>query len=320
MIHRTATMQPEQIPRQRRNATYVIPQWRLVFVSTPKAGCTAIKWMLADLQDVSDQPFYASASSETSRGTTIHQGRKLWGPATPRLRDLSAEQLAEITPDNGWFVFSMTRHPGARLWSAWQSKLLLHEPRFAHTFAAEPWFPCFPRDTDDVVRDWDRFVRAIAAEPKMPIMRDIHFRPQSGLLGIGRAYYDRLYDTSEFATMVDDVRDHLRRQGWDGELKLRRSNETPLPPLERAFPQHVLDTIATLYAPDFRKLDYDGPRPPRLQTGDYSSDLMAATGIIIERGERIGDLSGLARTAHPSRRGQSSSRSIRARARQALGR
>jgi hypothetical protein len=310
-------MQPEQTPRRRRNATFVLPRWKLVFVSTPKAGCTAIKWMLADLQHLRYRQFYSSPSSETSRGTTIHQGRKLWGAATPLLRDLSDEQLAEITPDNGWYVFSMTRHPGARLWSAWQSKLLLHEPRFARTFGQEPWFPTFPRDTDDVVRDWDRFVRAIAADPKPPIMRDIHFRPQSALLGIGRAYYDRLYDTSEFATMVDDVSEHLRRQGWDGELTLRRSNETPLPPLERAFPQHVLDTIAKLYAADFRKLDYDGPQPPRLRTGDYSSDLMAATGIIIERGERIGDLSRLARHAHPTKT-QPSSPSMRARMRKAL--
>lgn len=291
-------MKPDQLPPQRSSATYVLPERKLVFVSTPKAACTSIKWMLADLQGIDPTKFRSSLSGETTRATTIHQHRWIWGPDTPRLRDLSEVQLAEITPENGWFMFAMTRHPGVRLWSAWQSKFLLREPRFRVQFRNESWLPRIPDSTDDVIEDWETFVRAVAANKRAAVMKDVHFRPQAALLNIGVTPYDRIYDTSEFRQMRADVRAHLEGQGWTGELNNQRSNETPLPALTRAFPQHVLNTIAKIYADDFVKLDYDGPLPPKLRSEDYSSDLLAATGIIAERGERIGDLSRRARRLH----------------------
>ena len=41
---------------------------------------------------------------------------------------VGARSSAAISPENGWFVFTVVRHPAARLFSAWQSKLLLREP------------------------------------------------------------------------------------------------------------------------------------------------------------------------------------------------
>src|SRR4051812_27284894 len=117
-------MQRDQLPRFRPAANYVLPQWKLVYVSNPKAACTSIKWILADLQGVEAERFYRTIRYETTRATTIHRERQVWGE-TPRLRNLSDEQLAEITPENGWFVFTASRHPATRLWSGWQSKLLL---------------------------------------------------------------------------------------------------------------------------------------------------------------------------------------------------
>ena len=288
-------MKADEVPPLRRHATFVLPKWKLVYVSTPKAACTTIKWLLADIQGIEHKVFYSSLSSETSRATTIHHRHFLWLDTTPNLRDLDDAQLAEITPENGWFSFTMTRHPGMRLWSAWQSKFLLREPRFLVQYAKEPWMPRMPRTTEDVLEDWDQFVRAAAADPDSQIMQDNHFQSQSLLLNVPAMPYYRIYDTSEFRTMLDDLRAHLDKQGWTGELEPSRSNETPLPAIERAFPQHTLDAIAMLYADDFAKLDYDDPKPPKLRTEEYGPDVLAATAMIAERGERIGDLSRRAR-------------------------
>lgn len=273
----------------------MIPRWKLVFVSSPKAACTATKWLLADALGIDPKLFYSSNSGETTRATTIHQERSKWPAEVPRLRDLSDEQLAEVTPENGWFVFTTTRHPSLRLWSAWQSKLLLREPRFMSQFADEAWMPGWPATTEQIVTDWIAFVTAVAADPEQPIMRDIHFRPQTQLLGIGTTPYDRVYDTSEFAAMVKDLQVHLQRNGYEGELQPRRSNETPLPALEAAFPAKVVDAMRELFSADFAQLSYDDPRPGKLRTGEYSDDLIAAAGIIVERNERIGDLGRRAR-------------------------
>jgi hypothetical protein len=288
-------MQRSQLPKSRHAATFAIPRWKLAYVSTPKAACTTIKWMLADLLGIDAQVFTSSLSSETSRSTTIHQRRVLWGPQAPRFIDLSDKQLAEISPENGWFFFSMTRHPTARFWSAWQSKLLLHEPRFHAQFKGEPWLPRIPQSTEDVVEDWFRFVEAVDANPELEIMDDIHFRPQHRLLNLGQLPYDRLYDTSEFKQMLADLQGHLSGLGWTGTLRPMKSNESPLPPLRRAFPSTVLDVVRRTYAADFEQLGYDDPMPPKVLDEDYSADLVAATGIIAERGERIGDLSWRAR-------------------------
>jgi Sulfotransferase family len=292
-------MRPEQLPRLRKYSTFVLPQWKLIYVSNPKAGCTTIKWMLAALQGIDEEVFLSSVMPETTRATTIHRRIRAWRPTTRRLGDLSTAELAKVTPANGWFVFSMTRHPAERLWSAWQSKLLLREPVFAARFAGEPWLPRIPATTDQIVEDWEVFIRTVVANPDLTIMADQHFRSQSILLNIAEEpadrFYDRLYDTSEFKVMLDDLRAHLEAQGWRGELTARRSNETPLPTIERAFPPHVLDAIATVYAPDFRRLGYDSVAPARMQAGDYSASLVAAAASLAERNDRIGDLSDEAR-------------------------
>jgi hypothetical protein len=288
-------MKPEEVPARRKNATYVLAQWKLVYVSSPKAACTATKWLLADALGLDPWRFYNSLSTETTRATTIHQNRWKWKEISPRLRDLTPEQLAEITPENGWMVFSMTRHPAMRLWSAWQSKLLLREPRFMAQFNGADWLPRIPESTDDVIADWERFIAAIAAAPKLSILRDNHFAPQSRLLNVPTTQYTRLYDTSEFSLMTKDLAAHLAANGFTGTLTPRRSNETPLPALERAFSPSVVEVIAKTFARDYKLLGYDDPVPPKLRAGEYAADLIAATGIIAERGDRIGDLSRRAR-------------------------
>ena len=288
-------MKPEEVPARRRNATYVLPHWKLVYVSSPKAACTATKWLLADALEIDPWRFYNSLSTETTRATTIHQNRWKWKDVSPRLQDLTPEQLAEITTENGWMVFSMKRHPAMRLWSAWQSKLLLREPRFMVQFREADWLPRVPESTDDVIEDWERFIAAIAAAPKLSILKDNHFAPQSRLLNLPTTQYTRLYDTSEFSTMLSDLGTHLAANGFTGTLTPRRSNETPLPALERAFSSNVVEVIAKTFARDYKLLGYADPIPPKLRAGDYSADLIAATGIVAERGDRIGDLSRRAR-------------------------
>jgi hypothetical protein len=288
-------MRRDQIPERRRQANYVIPQWKLVYVSNPKAACTATKWLLADALGLNPKLFYDSLSGETTRSTTIHQNRVKWLAEVPRLRDLSDSELAAISPEEGWFVFTMTRHPSLRLWSAWQSKLLLREPRFMAQFKGEPWLPRWPESSEQIIEDWVRFVQAVAAAPTQEIMRDIHFRPQAPMLAIGQTPYDRVYDTGEFATMVKDLQAHLEDNGFTGELTPRRSNETPLPALEAAFPPDVVELLGELFAADFAALSYDSPLPRKLRPGEYSDDLVAAAAIVAERDDRIGDLGRQAR-------------------------
>jgi hypothetical protein len=264
-------------------------RWKAVYVSVPKAACTSLKWLVADLQGESEAHFARSLSREVSRTMCIHR-REMW-QHTPMLNELSPDQLEEISAENGWFVYTVVRHPSARLFSGWQSKLLLREPRWVHDFGDAPWFPRTPSSTADVVEDFGAFVRELASRRDHPILRDRHFMPQVELIRADRVPYDRVYGTREIAQLLQDLEAHLRGQGWDGHLRLRRSNETPLAPVEPLFPPDVRAAIERIYAKDFEAFGYDDVLPESLDPdGAYPERAFAEIERLIERGERIGDL------------------------------
>src|SRR5215217_3818345 len=183
-------MRRDQLPPH-KTATYVLPRFKTVYVSVPKAACTSLKWLIAELQGEDPERFHRSLSREVARSMTIHR-RALW-EHTPMLHEL---------PDHDWFVFAVVRHPSARLWSAWQSKFLMREPRWMEEFADAPWLPGLPQSTQDVVEDFGRFVESIARDPSQPVMRNRHFLTQSELVAPERTPYTKVYETGELPRLI----------------------------------------------------------------------------------------------------------------------
>lgn len=273
-----------------KTASFVLPRWKTVYISVPKAGCTSLKWLLADLQDESPQRFYEALSMETSRSMLIHH-RYLW-QNTPMLRRLSDEQLAEMGPDQGWFVFAAVRHPSARLWSGWQSKWLLREPRFRELFPDHDLWPRVPTKSVEIVEDFDAFVQRLRDVPDDPTFADRHFRSQHELLRDDVFPYTRIYRTSEMGQLVGDLERHLRNQGFDRPMpRLRRFNETPLVPLRSVFSDRNLETIGRRYAGDFTRYGFDELLPANTDpSSEYGDAAVAEIGHLVERSERIHDL------------------------------
>jgi hypothetical protein len=287
------TMRRDDLPRH-PTATFVLPRWQAMYVSVNKAACTTLKWLVAEVQGEDLERFHGSLWDEVSRTMTIHQ-RRLW-QHTPMAMRLSEEELAAISPENGWFVFAVVRHPTARLFSAWQSKLLLREPWWTKQYGDADWFPRVPRSGDDVVEDFTRFTRALAAGDA-PLMRNRHFAPQRRLLRPRRMSYSRIYRTSELSELLRDFEAHLRERGWEGEpLRLRRTNETPLPAIRALFGPEVQAAAATLYPADLKVFGYDDVVPGGLVDGGYDDEAVAEVVRLIERSERIGDLAARARS------------------------
>jgi sulfotransferase famil protein len=282
-------MQRDQLPIH-TTATFVMPRWKAVYVSVNKAACTSLKWLVADLQGESRERFHRSLSREVSRTMTIHR-RSLW-QHTPMAKRLPDDELAAISPDNGWFIFAVVRHPSARIFSAWQSKLLLREPWWEPQFGDQPWFPRLPESSEELVEDFRGFVTAMAAEPDQRIMRNRHFAPQGEMLALGRMPYTKVYETREIPQLLADFETHLRAQGWDGpKLALERANETPLKPIAALFPAETVEQIAALYTADFATLPYDDPRPGGIDAAErYTDAQIAEIHRLVERAERISDL------------------------------
>ena len=202
------------------------------------------------------------------------------------------DELAAISPDNGWFVFAVVRHPTARLFSGWQSKLLLREPWWVDEFGDEEWFPRPPRSGEDIVSEFHRFVEIVARDPDQRIMRNRHFAPQGWMLAADRMPYSRIYKTSEISELLRDFDAHLRARGYGGhQLTLLRANETPLRPIAALFTPAVLDLSRELYADDFERFGYADPLPGGLDPADgYDDAVVAELDRLFERQERINDL------------------------------
>jgi hypothetical protein len=268
--------------------TYAVPSARVMFVQVHKNACTSLKWMMAAIAGEDGFRPSLDASASTSEYDDIHV-RSQW-TKSPRLDQMRPELRAQIHPDNGWFVFAVTRDPRSRLFSAWQSKLLLENPGYTRYLKAR-WYPRHPLDAGTVVEDFAKFVDLLEhAAPDHRIRRDPHFGDQVDLLYSDVVTYTEIYDTRELGRLRTDIERHLASVGWSGELRLPKLNDTPLRVNARPFADGIRERIEKIFARDF---DRFGERWDfgRIQAGPEWTDAdLRAAELAAGYGRRLGYL------------------------------
>ena len=229
--------------------TVVLPDLRVLFLPVPKAGCTTLLWLLADMAGIPREVFEQSASLEASASLIVHDTNR-W-PDENRLFLRTPQERAALLAQDGWLRFSLVRDPATRLWSAWQSKLLMREPRFVELFGEEPWFPRVPRQPQDIVEDFRTFVASVGAHGAL----DVHWTPQSGLVDqvplthLGRL--ERMDDT------LAVLREHVGEEHWPdtpGE-----ENRSPLRMPPHAYDAPAAEVLRSVYADDYEAFGYEPP-------------------------------------------------------------
>jgi Sulfotransferase family len=246
----TATVEkPTSAPFSRHvlQRTVVLPELRVLFLPVPKAGCTSVMWTLASLAGIPPERFADSAMPEVSSALTVHD-MSMWREEH-RLSDYSEEDRERLLSEDGWLRFTLVRDPARRLWSAWQSKLLLREPRFVDEFGDEPWFPRVPERPADLIEDFRRFVAALPA----PGAEDVHWSVQHDLVEqlplthVGRV--ERLADT------IALLRAHVPGDVWPAETA--RENRSPISMPPHAYDEAAAAILLDHYGADFRAFGYD---------------------------------------------------------------
>ncbi|WP_402375885.1 sulfotransferase family 2 domain-containing protein [Isoptericola rhizosphaerae] len=233
----------------------VVPQSKVVFVNVSKNASTSLKWLTAELSGQDPATFHSVMGLAPTRQQTIH--RRASFVDVPKLVDLDEDERAEISPENGWFIFGVIRDPRVRAWSAWQSKFLVGNPRHAwHKFRDAPWMPRVPESDADVVEDFAKFVQALRGPGGADLLNDSHFKPQTQALGESVVPFSHLYEVSELPLMLDDLRAHLEAQGLPGTYTLTRENETPLAVAGRVFGDDVLAILDDVYASDIERFGH----------------------------------------------------------------
>ena len=273
--------------------TLVLSELRILYLPIPKAGWTTVLWLLAEVAGIPAETFEHSTLPGVSPALTVHD-MSLWGPGR-RLADYEGEERERVLTEDGWLRFSVVRDPAPRLWSAWQSKLLLREPRFVTDYGDEPWFPRIPHDPDEPVEDFRRFVAAVAADEAV----DVHWCVQHELVDqlpldhVGRL--ESLEDT--LALLKAHVPDGL----WPETT--RHENRTPLPLPRAALDDATADALNRHFAADYDAFGYDRVEPSAddeamAEWRERVAPIVPLVQDTIDRHARIGQLHRMARRVH----------------------
>lgn len=266
----------------------LLPKRKVVFVPMPKAGCTSILWSLGQLGGISPDYMGNSLTPQISQVMLIHDVG-LW-PKRLRWSELGDDERAEIEADDSWLRFTVVRDPARRLFSAWQSKLLMREPQYVKRYAEADWFPRIPRWPAEIVEDFRRFVLSLA-EPDDAFPVDVHWAPQSEILA-DAPNLNHVGHTEQMDLTLRRLRNHVG-PALD-KVPRRRENRTLLGYSPGLYDEATAAVVNKLYAADFEAYGYplvDGDQVGRLATwrGDVKP-MLPALAELVERHERLGVL------------------------------
>jgi Sulfotransferase family len=270
----------------------VLPELRVLFLPVPKAGCTSILWLLAELAGMDAELFSRSARPEVSRAMAVHD-MSLWRPEH-RLAHYDDDARAELLAAEGWLRFAVVRDPRTRLWSSWQSKLLMREPRFADAFGDEPWFPRVPRRPADLVDDFRTFVEAVGDGRA----HDVHWAPQTQLTE--QLALDHVGRVEQLQETIDVVLSHA---GAAHDRDLAPANTSVIAMPRAAYDDAAAAVLQRVFRSDFAAYGYD-PDVTGIgaDRGEWEASVeagLAGVRTAIEHSRRVGELHRIA-----ERRGQ----------------
>jgi hypothetical protein len=270
--------------------TIVLRDLRVLYLAMPKAGCTTVLWALADLAGIPAEAFERSTWPGVYPALTVHD-MSVWGEGH-RLADYSGEERERILTEDGWLRFSAVRNPANRLWSAWQSKLLLREPRFLAEYGEELWFPRLPERPEDLLTEFRRFVAAVGAGEAV----DVHWAVQHDLASqLPLGHIGRLEQLDETLALLSA---HVPG-GITGDAS-DRENRSPLPMPPVAYDEASAAVLHDVYGADFENYGYEPAQPvddpeTTAEWAQWVTPLLPVLRDTVSKHERIGQLHRLAR-------------------------
>ena len=282
-----------------RHSTYLSTRHKYLYVDTPKAACTTLKQLIADIEGIPDSRFRESLALDSKISMLIHD-RLLFN--LPSLSDVVPELAEEALQSQSFFRFCFVRNPFSRLFSAWQSKILLHEPYFLVNFK-DARLPEFSRaeSWQAVRQSFQRFVYYVY-ETDYPKFSDAHWAAQCNLVFSGKIKYDLVGRTESFAADIRPFFAHLKRHGVPaGTLSPQYSNPGIFRDWRWFYDQDTAALVRTMYDDDFREFNYgrdiDGatadsalPRDaddPRI--GNWVDEIIARNEMIVFLRSRLVD-------------------------------
>jgi len=286
-VHDRPLLDKEKLFEYLRWNSYRSERYKLFYVATPKVACTSLKWWFADLEGLSRVLRGITDSAETDTDLIIHD---TFHRAAPNITGLTPEALSEILTSDSYFRFAVVRNPYKRVFSAWQSKLLLQEPLQVGPYLQYDFLHHPIECADDIASAFEGFLEHLAAN-EAPSYLDVHWTPQVNLLRPDLINYSKLVKIENAKELSQALAARLGEHVPDPFVN-RHSNESLIPYLSKFVTQRSAELIRLLYAKDFEIFGYDEQPPETKETcpAEPLNLVFKAISLIRGRNQRMGEL------------------------------
>ncbi len=259
---------------------------KLFYVATPKVACTSVKWWFAELEGVVQAVQQAKSSSETDPELAIHDTLLA---VAPGLFVRSPERLAQIKADE-YFSFALVRNPYKRIFSAWQSKILLREPLQIVPYEGQDFVEYPIELMSDVTGAFECFLEYLYVHER-DNFKDCHWTPQYDLLQPALFPYSAVSKIEDTAALDAALRAHLA-ESYVSPFTTARANESMIPYLPEFISPRSKELIEELYSRDFEEYGYSKVIPPAKESFSQEQLTVALKGIDLLRGrhQRMGEM------------------------------
>jgi hypothetical protein len=267
--------------------SYLSEQHKLLYISTPKVACTSLKWWFADLEGYSQLLSEVKDSNQPDPDLVVHDS---FHKVAPSVTGLMPGLLVQALVSDDYFRFAVVRNPYKRIFSAWQSKLLLREPYIADPYMKFDFFLMPIKNKSDIALAFEGFLEHLASH-ESPSDWDPHWAPQVNLLRPDLIAYTNIAQIENTKKLKLELTKHL---GPDipNPFASRRANESLIPYLPDLITERAAELIKSLYGGDFQTFGYDN-QLPEVKTEFSSSELdvaLQAINLIRGRHQRISEI------------------------------
>lgn len=261
-------------------------KYKIFYVCTPKAGSTSLKWWFAKLEGYVPAINKDLKSLESTPELTIHDTFHL---VAPSVTGLPESRLGELVNADGVFRFAVVRNPYERIFSAWQSKILLREPLQVERYAKHEFYCHKIASTVDIANAFESFLEYLLAV-EVPSFFDSDWTPQVALLRPDLIKYDIVSQLEDTLSLEAEL-EGIIGDGFVAPFVTNRANQSLIPYSESFITSRSAELIKLLYAEDFSAFNYplDVPEGKAELSQDALDVALKGISMIKGRHSRISD-------------------------------
>ncbi|TLP74720.1 glycosyltransferase [Pseudomonas nitroreducens] len=266
--------------------SYFSSKNNLLYISTPKVACTSLKWWIARLEGYSAAIRQLGGSQESSPELIIHD---TFHKVAPEVTRFDQARLSGLFDAPDVLRFAVVRNPYKRIFSAWQSKLLLQEPFQSTPYLKHDFFHMRVSTPESIAYAFEAFLEHLASE-EAPAFWDLHWTPQVDLLSPDAVPYT-LIAQLENTSKLEELLQQSLGSNFINPFTSSNANESLIPFSSEYFTPRSTQLISELYRDDFERFGYETALPPSKAQQGSEAFRVALKGIdmLKSRHTRIAD-------------------------------